>query len=1467
MKIKKLLTILSVLLLAPMAMQASTEVDGLYYDLNNSSMTASVTYRDGYNSSNSNEINYSQESITIPTTISVNNQEYTVTSISSYAFRKCSNLATINIEAPIRSIGDYAFRDCSQLASINIPDGVTQIPDYCFYNCSSLTQLTLPANVYGIGNSAFYGCRQLASINIPERVTQIPGSCFQNCSSLTQLTLPANVKKIGSDAFGYCTKLTSINIPNGVTEIPPRCFYSCESLTKLDLPSNVNKIGYSAFRGCKKLESINIPDGVTEIDSECFGYCSSLKQLTLPAKVNKISDSAFRNCLKLSSINIPNGVREIPQFCFWACGSLTKLDLPETVNKIGDRAFYDCEKLESINIPNGVTEIPYVCFYNCSSLTQLTLPANVNKIGGRAFYGCEKLESINIPDGVTEIPYDCFYNCSSLTQLTLPANVNKIGDRAFYGCSLTELTCLNPKPASCYDSSVFDSNLKDNGVLYVPAESVGTYKAADVWKDFKNINPIGSNLTSSAILNIEDFEINANETKNISVNLDGKALEYAGFQFDITLPEGISASDIKLNDALLADGFTLNTREGESNKIRVISANTTGKRSSLTEAILTLTVTAAADAPDGDAQLTLTNVYMSSSLGEDIPLEESQTTVTINNKPVTGFEITPDDEQSIYVGQSCTFSATVLPENATNKNFTWTLDEDSEGIVEIEANENGEITVKGLALGEATLTATAEDYMGVTATATVKVIPTPAQSVVVSAENLILLEGTTGMLEATVSPEDTTDKTIIWSSDKEDIATVNQDGTVTAIKDGVAVITAKCGDVSGTCTVTVKAIQSVVVNPGDGSSEGDEDNTNPAEDTKDGMAVYGNDLTLRVGQTGTVSLAIEPGIDYDPELEWTLAMGGDTFVDLSTDESDSTTATFEGLVVGTTTYTVSTPANSQPVVSGTITVIAENPVTSLTLTPQEVSLAKNALPYQLTATISPENVTMPDLDWTSSQEGIATVDTEGKVTPVSEGECDITVSTTDGTGLSAVCHVTITAPVDGNFKFEFDESVMGGAEGIEIYIGSEYKFVPKAQDGYVLPDNITWSSSDASTVSVDDDGTVHGLQLGNATIIASATVNGQPVASTCDVTVIAVPAASISIDGGGVTSIKRKETLELIATVLPSNTTYPAVTWTSSSEQTATVSSEGVVTGQTPGNVTITAYVTAYPEVKATFELEITDLLLGDSNDNGIVTVADVVTTANHIISLPVASWSFVNADVTGDNEITTADVTGTVEIILNDVDFASARRARAYSAEYTTDRLVIDNYTSGQTNATIGVRLDGSKPYSALQATLKVPEGLKVTEISAGPALSDHLVLHNEPVPGMVKIIIFSLYNTEFNGDDLPLFYINANTQLANGNLEMIDILGSDADSNEYELSYTGGLLNNILTGIDDVTGPGVVVRAFSHGIEVINAQGQEINIYRYTGETVASVRASEPVERIQLEPGMYVVKAANVAAKVLVK
>ena len=195
--------------------------------------------------------------------------------------------------------------------------------------------------------------------------------------------------------------------------------------------------------------------------------------------------TTFNLLEQITDVNWPSGVTSIGESAFSDCSSLTSITIPDSVTSIGESAFYKCSSLTSITIPDSVTSISGYAFSDCSSLTSLTIPEGVTSIEYAAFFGCSSLASVTIPSSVTSIGDDAFNGCSSLTSLTIPEGVTSIGIYAFYGCeSLTSITVEATTPPTLSDTTAFDNT--NNCPIYVPAESVDTYKAATNWSEFEN---------------------------------------------------------------------------------------------------------------------------------------------------------------------------------------------------------------------------------------------------------------------------------------------------------------------------------------------------------------------------------------------------------------------------------------------------------------------------------------------------------------------------------------------------------------------------------------------------------------------------------------------------------------------------------------------------------------------------------------------------------------------------------------------------------------------------------------------------------------------------------------------------------------------------------------------------------------------------------------------------------------------
>ena len=170
----------------------------------------------------------------------------------------------------------------------------------------------------------------------------------------------------------------------------------------------------------------------------------------------------------------------------------------------------------------------------------------------------------------------------------------------------------------------------------------------------------------------------------------------------------------------------------------------------------------------------------------DIVVKEKVTPVTSLTLDRTTLTMTEGDTQ--------TLSATVKPDNATDKTVTWSSSNTAVATV-----DGGKVTA--VAPGTATITAKAGDKTA-TCAVTVEKKVVPVTSVSLDRTTLTMTEGDTQTLTATVKPDNATDKTVTWSSSNTAVATVDG-GKVTAVAPGTATITAKAGDKTATCAVTV----------------------------------------------------------------------------------------------------------------------------------------------------------------------------------------------------------------------------------------------------------------------------------------------------------------------------------------------------------------------------------------------------------------------------------------------------------------------------------------------------------------------------------------------------------------------------------------------------------------------------------------------------------------------------------------
>lgn len=404
---------------------------------------------------------------------------------------------------------------------------------------------------------------------------------------------------------------------------------------------------------------------------------------------------------------------------------------------------------------------------------------------------------------------------------------------------------------------------------------------------------------------------------------------------------------LKLNATVLPDNATNKAVTWKSSDESIVKVANDG------------TVTALAV---GNATVTATSVDGSGTF--------ASCTITVN--PILVSSVTLDKSTAtLLLGGVLKLNATVAPENATNKNITWKSS--NESIAQVASD--GVVTAVGL--GKATITVTTADGSNLSATCEITVNPILAESISLNRTLIVAKEGENVQLVATVLPSNTTNAAVVWSTNNAEVASVDDNGLVTVKKVGQAVITVKTTDgtnLSAQCSVTSEAILAETI------------------------TISQNSADVKVGDTFVLTAVVGPENTTTKAVAWT------------TDNDDVAVVTPEGEViavgVGETVITATTTDGSLLTASCIVNVspvLAE----SIALNCTSVSLTDEQPTFQLVATVTPDNATYKELEWSSSDDAIVTVDADGLITLVGSGDAVITVRTTDGSDLSATCMVNV----------------------------------------------------------------------------------------------------------------------------------------------------------------------------------------------------------------------------------------------------------------------------------------------------------------------------------------------------------------------------------------------------------------------------------------------------------------------------
>ena len=368
--------------------------------------------------------------------------------------------------------------------SLSISDGNnTFITDYLNLKANqvSLNKFTPPTNeiwyittdemVVAPRNSSRFGANLVSNIyengrgviTFDNSITTIPAQAFFDENTLSDISLPASIHTIDGEVF-YNTSITSFVVPDSVEAITGNPLKCCKMLRnvygKFTLDNNRIVVGNKLICVCwTGLEEYTIPQDIEIIGSGAFAY-STINKVVIPSHVKIIEVGAFRGCSNMSEVKLNYGLEQISNEAFYGAGINGTLIIPESVTYIGNGAFEYTQCKEIIFPQNLETISSFIC--NGSNVENITLPLNVKEIEHSAFYG------------------------TSIKEIHIPATIKKIGRDAFSSWQLNNVYCAAINPPSI-DVPVFDDEGVDENELitiFVPSESVDTYKSADGWSEY-----------------------------------------------------------------------------------------------------------------------------------------------------------------------------------------------------------------------------------------------------------------------------------------------------------------------------------------------------------------------------------------------------------------------------------------------------------------------------------------------------------------------------------------------------------------------------------------------------------------------------------------------------------------------------------------------------------------------------------------------------------------------------------------------------------------------------------------------------------------------------------------------------------------------------------------------------------------------------------------------------------------------
>lgn len=273
------------------------------------------------------------------------------------------------------------------------------------------------------------------------------GSLNYNIISPEALTVETTENNSASGNVVIPETVTFNGATYTVVQIATQAFNNATGMTSVSIPSTITTIGNNAFKGCTGMTSVsyNATDCSTmgSSDATAFNGCISVRSVSIGDAVKTIPAYAFKGLTALRSITIPEGVTFIGERAFQGCTSIAQVNFNATECSSMSYAFDGCTNTANIYIGDKVTIIPQNAFWNFTGVTSVTIGKSVVSIGIYAFSGCASLNKVNynaISCTATSASGYSFTNCKKLSTVIIGNDVKRIPEYIFYDCPITSIT-------------------------------------------------------------------------------------------------------------------------------------------------------------------------------------------------------------------------------------------------------------------------------------------------------------------------------------------------------------------------------------------------------------------------------------------------------------------------------------------------------------------------------------------------------------------------------------------------------------------------------------------------------------------------------------------------------------------------------------------------------------------------------------------------------------------------------------------------------------------------------------------------------------------------------------------------------------------------------------------------------------------------------------------------------------------